>query len=304
MKSTRVLALAAISATIAVPTAVWAQQQVPTPVPAKPVASASASGLQGMRTIQFAAHPNSPEDGIVRGLYAPYLKKAGIVLETALVDVDGDGKAQIAARFNTPEQCSGTGVAARCNTVILKYDPNAKRWFDIMSTPIASLEVGPAQKGAPAVLLANGAEWWQANPDGRYAATLYGQGNDVGLDGVVSTAQFKAAVSALGASAVGAKLDNAAVGLLVPQPGFTIQAVVLNGAVGCMPTTGCPTALLQTSPSNELRAVGTALVDNRLVIMRKSTQGMQDIGIPEVSGYSVMRWNGSSYKLTSSARGQ
>ena len=77
-----------------------------------------APALPGAAGVALRADPAAPEAAVARALYGGFLAaNPDAALETALIDLDGDRRGEIAVRFRHASTCDGD----RCHTAVLRH---------------------------------------------------------------------------------------------------------------------------------------------------------------------------------------
>lgn len=302
----------------------------PVAMAAEQAAPAAAAPAATARSTDIVLHADAeaPELAVVRSVYAPFLTgKTGLELQTAMIDLDGDRKAEVVARFRYPSTCAQlSGNLQSCHTVVLRFD--GKQWAEVFARRTIQLSTGapttyPGAGGRMLDLLVNGRERWTWNGGNRYGVTLDGAGTYAELKWLPSRDVTDPALGAFDRAAPGAAASIRAAGnqgLRAAQLDLspTVPAasatggkpvrpvrgwlVVANQGSGlCGVSQGCPAVVV--IPNNEGWRVAS---DVQLsvasdVVLPTVTNGMRDIAMGDKEGYRTLSWNGSAYQLVATS---
>lgn len=259
--------------------------------------------------VQLSASATAPEQAIVRQLYADFLRaRPDAMVETALVDLNGDRVAEIVVRFRSANTCS----AEQCHTAVLRYD--GRQWkvlFERRTRTLASADVGPrlAQvSGGMRELVVDGKERWAFNANGYYPL-LESVGEVFQPDQPASASAAEAARTAL-ADALGARWATK------PEPRsirFTQAEIDIGLGNGrkavmvqaehpliCGQVLGCPVAVL-VPDGGAWRTVLVATSPGISAVLPSSSGGLRDLAMVDADGYRTFQYEARSraYRVTS-----
>ena len=246
--------------------------------------------------------PQAQEAAIIRDIYPEFLRRNPTTrIQTALVDLNGDGIAEIAARFVGPATCADD----RCHTVVLMSQASIWRVvFERRTTGLALLPPPRAAAGQMRDIVASGSERWTWGAM-RYLPQMQSLGRLVtgerpAVAGVINSAR-PALASSLSLDAAG----NHRPGDLPIQ--WTQVEMDLRGARGmlvtantfdyCSPMLGCPTVILVMRGRDWVPA-GLLSASGPIAVMATQTAGMADLAIPAAEGVTFFQWNGSEYRAS------
>jgi hypothetical protein len=239
--------------------------------------------------VNFVSDPASREVALARQVFSQFLStNPSVRLEAAFMDVNGDGVAELATRFVSPQTCTRD----RCATFIQQYSRSERRWNTIFERRTSSIRQGLMPDGTPA-LQVNGNEIWlrERGNDGNFVGTLRGRGNEVWLTERVPANVLTAARNAVSSIQVRPELVTGA--SFEMGPGIRAWAVSMNdGACG---GNGCPFVVL-IQERNQLRHVYTGVSDSQLVVITGRDRTMHDLGVPEAMGFRIARWDGAVFR--------
>lgn len=254
--------------------------------------------------LAMSGNPSAPEQAIARQLYAEFLRgRPEAVVETALVDLNGDRVAEIAVRFRHPTTCSGD----RCHTAVLRHD--GRQWKVVFERRTGSLATADVSRGLVGVsngmreLVADGQERWAFNANGYYP--LLESVGEVFQPWKPASADATVVARTALADALGAKWAQK------PDPRsirFTQADIDVGGGrkavmvqaehpLVCSQVLGCPVALL-IADGNVWRPVLTATSPGVSAVLPSATKGLRDIAMVDSDGYRTFQYDGRAYRLT------
>lgn len=246
-------------------------------------------------TLDFDSSPSSSSRAVVNAVFRDYIGTlVGAKIETAVVDINGDGVGEIVVRFVHSSACRSE--SKKCRTVMIRH--NADKWGIVLDTYSDSVDVPKAKKYVFTNIDIDGLKWkWNG---AAYTPLMVGLGDKLDFSPVpqemiqpLATAFGQGAVKALADASLGIslefskpKLDNDGEFLLVR----------MKGSVACGDSAGCPVRLLQKTGGTwqtilEASSVGDVMVTK---IVRA---GHKDIVFGTSKGFITMGWSGKYYAL-------
>lgn len=299
--------------------AIPAAQAADAPAAEAPVVPRSAEVI-------LRVNPQAPELAVVRSVYSAFLaNKPGLELQTAMIDLDGDRRAEVVARFRYGSTCAQVSEAIQsCHTVVLRFD--GKQWAEIFARRAVQLSTGaatvyPRAGGKMLDILVNGRERWTWNGGSHYGVTLDGAGTYAELKwlpprevtdpalGAFDRASKGAAASIRAAGDQGlraAQIDltgpggatNTATGTRAAPRAVRGYLVAANQGSGlCGVSQGCPAVVVIPSAQGWKVVSDVQLSVASDVVLPTVTNGMRDIAMGDKDGYRTLSWNGSAYQL-------
>lgn len=257
------------------------------------LAVALPSYAQDATPVRLDPSPDARGRNVVNAVIQDYIaQRIGIQVETGLVDIEGNGTAEIVARFVHSESCREK--ASRCRTVILRYGPD-KTWKIVFDRPADTIALGK-NRGAWTFsdLYVDGVRWTWKN-------VAYAPSRGVGEKVTFSPVPRDTAVAIAAAFGQGAtKLASA------PDPVISFEfarpkvgpgehlLVRMKGEVACGDPVGCPVRLLEKDGSTWRPILEGATVGD-VEVSKVSREGRNDIVLGTKHGYVVMGWSGKSY---------
>jgi hypothetical protein len=255
------------------------------------LAAAAASILSGAAQaapVKLDASPDAPARKVVAAVFRDYLAgKVGVEVQTAAVDIDADGVAEVAARFVHTETCRKP--ASSCRTVVLRHD--GSNWGIVLDRSADKLDLGDGR------MLVDGAEWtWNGRA---YAPSVEGMGQQVAFVPVpaetvpsISVAFGQGAVKL--ASAGRAKFEYATPRI---ADGADSLVVRMTGGASCGMTAGCPVRVLRKEGTSWKTVLTAGTTGGVAVAKTVRTGGVRDVAVQTDAGYVVMGWTGSAYAV-------
>jgi len=248
--------------------------------------------------IPFRTDPAAPEMASVVSVYGKFIKAhPGMRLETAMVDLEGQGVASIAVRFVSPDTCRGD----RCDTVVLHYSGSA--WRPVFDHSAVALETAPPDPNPSSdgmsTLVVDGKVRWVWCGFDRYMPDLGSLGHLFPAGKTAAPDVARAARAAMGSSLQG--FDN---------PEFTQSPVVVDAAAPmavpaywvrayaaglCGNAAGCPHTLL-VRDAHGLKPVWTGFTIGPGAVLSDAPNGLRDVALAGPSGYGVLRYDGTQYR--------
>lgn len=256
--------------------------------------SSFAAGSASAERMPLRDAPQSGERQIINVVFSNYLKdRVGGSIESGVADLDGDGIAEVFARFVHTGSCSEK--LERCRTVVLKYENT--RWkivFDRYAT--ANIDLGPATKRIPRPFTVDETSW-------EWAYTAYSPKAE-GLGSPVSLADVPASMVASYSSAFGpgaVKLaESKRMQVTYSNKGISKKNDVIilkqDGKTLCSDVYGCPIRILKKN-GETWQPVLSAYAKGNILISKTERDGYRDIVTSNGRGFSVYGWNGSTYAI-------
>ena len=271
-------------------------QQAPARAPVQPAGSAQA--------IQFRSDPNAREVAIVREIYADFVRQnQDLRLETSVVDLNGDGVAEVAVRFVHRTTCE----QQRCHTVLLSYSGG---WSIVLERRAEGLALSRdgLRSGEMATLVLDGGERWNWSGE-RYRPDLPPSARVLEAAAPAPAAIGQAAAAALRAD-IGPPEQRRRFGL----PDISWRSVEIDVATGarvfmvvadmfdvCGAAIGCPTAIVQQGQGQN-RVIGVTYSFGRVsVLPSEGANRFKDIRLGDIEGVRTMRFDGREYQLAATS---
>jgi len=245
--------------------------------------------------VAFDASPEAPARRIVNVVFAQYLQeRVGASIETAVLDLDGDGTGEIAVRFVHTGSCA-EGLK-KCRTAVIRHD--AGEWRIVLDRHAESLDFGGPSGPLPGPLAVDGVTWrWGKGfayaPDGK------GLGTEVSFQAVpAASAQSYAAAFGEGAQRLAAGGHGVRISYSTDKvaDGAETMLVKMEGGVSCGEATGCPVRLLRKDGDKWTPVLSTT-TKGKLAVTDTVRAGYRDIVVETKLGYAVLGWNGNGYAV-------
>lgn len=240
--------------------------------------------------------PDAKGRSVVNAVFRDYLSQlVGVQVQTAVVDVEGDGVAEIVARFVHTSSCR-VGMT-QCRTVVIRYD--SQKWGVILDRPSDVIDIPkPTGRWNFGEIAVDGAKWnWNGKA---YAPVLAGVGSKVDFARVPAATVGPIAV-AFGAGAVklAASPDNG-IAFEFARPRVSEKGdhiiVRMTGKVACGDVVGCPVRLLEKD-GDSWRTIMEGSSFGDVAVSRVARDGRADLVLGTKKGYVVMGWTGKSYGI-------
>jgi hypothetical protein len=232
------------------------------------------------------------ELAIVAAAFPDAVAADGMQVTTARIDLNGDGFAEIAAQFRSPQTCGNRmGRLAQCRTDILAHDGTA--WRTVLERNADRISVGAARDGGMRDIVIDGKEAWSWT-DAGYRPDPSALGVEVAFvdapkdkaDGLVRAFDDGAAMLAAGAVLRYAAADVVA--------GGEMETVVRLDPPG-----GCAGGLCEVRVLQESNGIFIPVLagetTGKVVVTGVERLGFRDVALTTPDGYQVMGWNGSAY---------
>lgn len=258
-------------------------------------ASIVAFGAQAA-PIELREQIQSRERELVNVMFSTYLSdRVGASVQTAVVDMDGDGVGEIIARFVHTNSCDAE--MKRCRTAISKFEDG--KWhvvFDRYAVKIEDVTTGLRQPGPIKV----DGQIWDWN---RFTASFIPEPVDtwqkvdwidVPADQVSNYAPFFGDnVAKLLTSSRNGRISYAKNPL--SKAGGTML-LKLDGSGICGTKSGCPIRVIQQKDNKWNTVLATTSTNDvfKSVIER---DGINDIVVSTQIGFANFGWNGNSYSI-------
>jgi len=246
----------------------------------------------GAGEIRLAQIPGeSRERTLVEGIVP---EAAGQPVETAVYDLDEDGKPELVARLLGPKSCEGQ--PARCRTVVLRSGRNG--WEKVLDRKSAKVEAGKMGFGGMRAVVLDGRETFNWDGDG-YRMDVAAAGAPVVFQDAPASfrgpllSQFGPGAVKLAARSprVAVKVASASV-----RDGSQVVVARLEGPGACGAVLGCPFRVLQVK-SGAYVTLSEGLGDAKMAVLPVMRTGYRDIMVGSPRGWSVYGWSGKSYVL-------
>lgn len=235
---------------------------------------------------------DAPEKQIINVVFSNYLKeKVGGSIESGVIDLDGDGVAEVFARFVHTSSCDAT--LNKCRTVVLKHGTN--KWkiiFDRHAT--SQIDVRDGVKRIPRPIEIDETVWeWSYDS---YMPTAEGIGTSIAMAAVPDNA-LPSYASAFGggsiklAEAKRLKISYANTGI---SKNNDVIILKIDGGTACGEVAGCPVRALMNKDGKWVPALSASTAGN-IYVAKTERGGYRDIVVPTDRGYSIYGWNGTTY---------
>lgn len=249
--------------------------------------------------VALSDSPYAQARSVINVVFANYIAGlTGVQIQSAVVDLDGDGNGEIIARFVHSSACRD-GVKI-CRTVILRH--MSGDWKIILDRYADSIDVSNGYRDVPAPIKVDTTAW---NWDGkRYVPEVKTLGEAISLKPVSE----KTRDSISQAFGQPAKLSAAGfkVSYSFTQDGLSknndLMLIKMDGDVVCGKLSGCPIRVLKKE-GDAWRPVLSSSTTGKVLISKMSRQGYRDILLETKDGALQMGWTGSGYAVADRIEG-
>lgn len=232
----------------------------------------------------------TPEQAVVEAVVP---EATGQPMETALYDIDGDGKAEVIARLKGKGACDAKNV--RCRVVVLMN--GEKGWKKLIDRPAQKVEVGDLGFGAMRNVILDGREAYRW--DGfAYRVDVASAGTALSFQD--APANFRAPlVAQFGPGAGRQAARNTAIQVKVAQAvlndnGTKVVVARLEGPGACGIVLGCPWRILQVKDGT-YTALSEGFGSAKMSVLPVTRGGYRDLIVGTPKGFSVYGWSGKRY---------
>lgn len=249
--------------------------------------------------VEFTDNPEEQQARIVRALFPGYIgERSGMVLETAILDLDMDNTGEIVARFVHSKSCS-EGLK-RCRTVVLKHfvQGAGASWKIIFDRHASAIEFGEPKRLDPAPATADGVEWTYSYPS--YRPVGVGVSEKVKM-APVPPANIKGIAGAFGVGAArladnGSSYVSYEYGTAQTGDGTTLLVVKQKGKSACGDLTGCPVRVLRQE-NDEWSTVLAAATVSDVSLTGDMRNGIPDLVTKTPKGFVIFGWADKHYGI-------
>jgi hypothetical protein len=267
------------------------------------LATALACGLTGVASaapLQFDPSPYAQARSIINVVFANYIKSlTGIQIESKVVDINGDGKGEIAVRFVHSSSCVN-GMKS-CRMVLMRHQDG--NWKIILDRFAETFDVRPGSRDFPAPILVDKVTWnWDG---GRYMPDVSGLGDAVDLKPVPEKT-VASLVPAFGAGTSKLYAAHMPLAFSFAQAGLSdagdVIVVKMEGANTCGKFTGCPVRVLKKVDGKWATVLSASTLGD-IRSAKAKRQGLRDIVFETKDGALQVGWTGSKYALADRIEG-
>lgn len=259
------------------------------------LAATASAAFAAAGPVAFDPSPDASARRIVNVVFAEYLQqRVGASVETAVIDLDGDGTGEILARFVHTGSCLED--MKTCRTVVLRHKPT-RGWGIVLDQPSATVAFAPDNLGVPSPLTLDGLVWqWGRS---RYEPQADSIGKDVSFSDVpaASAASYAAAfgegAKKLASGNYGVKLHYSADRL---ADGKDTLVLSMDGKVACGELTGCPVRVLAKEGETWKTILSTSS-KGKVAVADAVRGGYHDLIVQTPLGYAVYGWTGNAYTV-------
>jgi hypothetical protein len=249
--------------------------------------------------IKMTESQDSKPVHIVMDKYSNFLQShKDIKIKAGLVDLNGDGVAEIVARFVSPETCTNL----ECHTVVLMYRNNG--WQVLFDHMTNRLDTGPVSSGPSAQnmasLIVNGKEKWEWTGGPLYEPDMATLG-----ELITPTDTTPTDISSVMANYLSVPVNTHMNSETLPAGGTAGDIIIgtadFNASNNVYPLlcgqVGCQHVILAKYGTG-YRLIGTPIFSGATVLLNTKTKGVRDLALGDSMGYSIWRWDGSVYKAS------
>lgn len=246
-------------------------------------------------SLEFDSSPSSSSRAVVNAVFRDYIGTlVGAKIETAVVDINGDGVGEIVVRFVHSSACRDTNK--KCRTVMIRH--NADKWGIVLDTYSDSVDVPKTKKYVFTNIDIDGLKWkWNG---AAYTPLMVGLGDKIEFSPVpqemvapLATAFGEGAVKAIANASLGISLEFSKPKL---DKDGEFLLVRMKGAVACGDSAGCPVRLLQKNGGTWQTILEAGSVGD-IVVTKVVRDGHKDIVFGTSKGFITMGWSGKYYAL-------
>lgn len=263
------------------------------------IAGFTAAATANAAPVAFDDNPEAAQARIVRSLFPGYIsERPGMVLESAVMDLDQDDTGEIIARFVHSGSCSGN--LKTCRTVVLKYfrQGTAANWQIIFDRPTTEIEFGAPQRLLPAPLTADGITWTYAYPN--YKPTSAELGVPIKLDRVPPQSILGIAGAfgdgALKLAETGSDRVAYEYGAATTEDGNRLLVIKQTGKMACGELIGCPVRVIREENGKWGTVLEAATVSD-ITQANAMREGIPDLVTKTPNGFVIFGWAGEQYGI-------
>jgi hypothetical protein len=249
--------------------------------------------------ISLTDSPYAQARSVINVVFANYLRGlTGVQIQSAVVDLDGDGQGEVVARFVHSSSCRDGSKA--CRTVFLRH--MGGEWKIILDRFADKLDVGSGYRDVPAPVKVDNTAWtWDG---GRYKPDVATLGDALAFKPVTEKARDSIAKAfgnpgKLTAAGIPVSYSFTAEGL---SKGNDLMLVKMEGSVVCGKLNGCPVRILKKE-GDAWRPVLSSSTTGKVLASKMSRQGYHDILLETKDGALQMGWTGSAYAVADRIEG-
>ena len=253
--------------------------------------------------IELREQIQSRERELVNVMFSNYLSdRVGASVQTAVVDMDGDGVGEIISRFVHTSSCDAQ--MERCRTTISRFADG--KWAVIFDRYAKKIdEVFPRRRAAqtsvvlPGPIVVDGQKWewspfsksYSPNADTNWTAVEW---VEVPSSQIASYASFFGETTAkLLADSRGGRISYAKTPISKAKDTVLLK---LEGEAVCGMRSGCPIRVIKQKDGKwETILSTTAMKDVSRVVTERD--GLNDIAMSTSLGFAVFGWNGNNYSI-------
>lgn len=263
--------------------------------------SLAVGGAARAAPVVFSDSPYGQARPVVNVVFADYIKGlTGVQIQTAIVDVDSDGKGEILARFLHSSSCY-QGMKS-CRTVLLRYQGG--NWKIVIDRFAAAVDVSKGYRDVPAPVKVDATTW---NWDGkRYVPDLATLG-DASEFKPVSDATRQTLSAAFGPAADKLAKAGYPIRYSYIQDGLSknndLLLVKMEGNLVCGKITGCPVRVLRMNADKKWATVVATATTGDVRIAKAARDGYRDVVMQTRDGALQLGWTGSAYAVADRIEG-
>lgn len=251
----------------------------------------AATPTLALAEIRFAAMTdNAPERPVVEALMGA--APEGVVYQTAVVDLDSDGGAEILVRLRTGEDCA---PATPCRTLVAQHGPNG--WRVVLDWPAHTVARGQRGFGGFLSLVTDGSHAWTWTGE-RYRLDVTRTGEAVTFEAAPDSARALLADQ----FGTGARklVDEGKADIVVGAVDLTGAGAAdlvarLEGAGACGRVYGCPMRVLRIVDGQYVTILD-GFGSGATSVLPVARDGHRDIAseLPR-GGHAIFGWTGERY---------
>jgi hypothetical protein len=249
--------------------------------------------------VELSDSPYAQARSVINVVFGNYMRSlTGVQVQSGVVDLDGDGKGEIVARFVHSSACRD-GTKA-CRTVVLRH--MGGDWKIILDRFADALDVGSGYRDVPAPIKVDATAWkWDGS---RYRPEVATLGNALTFKPVTDKARDSVSkafgqASKLSAAGIPVTYSYTQEGL---SKGNDLMLVKMEGSVVCGKLNGCPVRILKKE-GEAWRPVLSSATTGKVLTSKMSRQGYHDILLETKDGALQMGWTGSAYAVADRIEG-
>ncbi|MBY3433163.1 hypothetical protein HFN89_03070 [Rhizobium laguerreae] len=268
--------------------------------PALALAAFFATASQASATpVVLSDSPYAQARSVVNVVFGNYMRGlTGVRIQSGVVDLDGDGKGEVVARFVHSSSCRDGSKA--CRTVVLRH--MGGDWKIVLDRFADALDVSQGYRDVPAPIKVDATDWtWDGS---RYRPDVTTLGTSLSFKPVTdkareSVAQAFGQASKLAAAGIPVTYSYTQEGL---SKGNDLMLVKMEGSVVCGKLNGCPVRILKKE-GETWRPVLASATTGKVLTSKMSRQGYHDILLETKDGALQMGWTGSAYAVADRIEG-